>query len=202
MKTVLWIVLGILVLYVGCYALLYFGLDALGDAEQKESYDQIFISSRMHIIMGGLAMLIAPIQLHAGLRNKFLPLHKKLGYIYFVAVALSSVSGFIVAWYSVATLIGDVGFAFLAVAWFVTALMGFITIKQGNVRAHELWMLRNITLTFAAISIRIMLPILPLLFDLSFERVFDIVAWACWVPQLLLLELYLRKRRSSKKKAQ
>jgi hypothetical protein len=59
-------------------------------------------------------------------------------------------------------------------------------------------MLRSYALTFAAVTLRIWLAPLALLFG-DFEAGYRVVAWFCWVPYLLVIEAVIRKKTFSLK---
>ena len=64
----------------------------------------------------------------------------------------------------------------------------------------EAWMVRSFALTFAAVMLRLELPLLAAA-GLSFEVAYATVAWSCWVPSLLVVELVLasgRRRAASR----
>ncbi len=53
--------------------------------------------------------------------------------------------------------------------------------------AHRRWMIRNYCLTFAAVTLRIYLP-LSLVFHADFLSAYQVISEACWVPNLLEAE--------------
>ncbi len=55
-------------------------------------------------------------------------------------------------------------------------------------------MLRTYALTFAAVTIRIELVALHSVAGFDFEAAYTTVAWLCWVPNLILMELWLAYR--------
>ena len=52
-------------------------------------------------------------------------------------------------------------------------------------------MIRSFALTFAAVTLRLYLPLIPLL-GLSFIDGYRAVSFLCWIPNLIIAELYLR----------
>ena len=61
---------------------------------------------------------------------------------------------------------------------------------------HRRWMVRSLAMTFAAVTLRIYMPLAGVLgFDLM--RAYPAIAWLCWVPNAVLVELYLRMGRPS-----
>jgi hypothetical protein len=53
-------------------------------------------------------------------------------------------------------------------------------------------MVRNFALTFAAVTLRLWLPT-AIIAGAPFELAYPVIAWLCWVPNLLLAELLLRQ---------
>jgi len=55
------------------------------------------------------------------------------------------------------------------------------------VLAHQRWMIRSLALTFAAVTLRVYLP-LSVAVGLPFDVAYPVIAWVCWVPNLLVAE--------------
>jgi hypothetical protein len=55
-------------------------------------------------------------------------------------------------------------------------------------------MVRSAALTCAAITLRLYLPLPPAL-GFTFAEGYRVIAWACWVPNLLLVEYFLGQRQ-------
>lgn len=64
--------------------------------------------------------------------------------------------------------------------------------RQKRFAAHRVWMMRSAALTFADVTLRLWLP-LQLVAGIPFETACAIVAWLCWVPNLIVAH-YLLKR--------
>ena len=58
---------------------------------------------------------------------------------------------------------------------------------------HRKWMIRSFALTFAAVTLRIYLAILPML-PVAFIGAYRAISFLCWVPNALVAELWLRQR--------
>lgn len=117
--------------------------------------------------------------------------HRFAGRVYVLACLSSAVTGFGLALYSTAGPIASAGFGGLAVAWFFTTAVGWRKAVQGEFARHRRWMIRSLSLTYAAVTLRILLPLSPLS-GLDFDDAYRAVAFLCWVPNLLLAELWLR----------
>jgi len=148
-----------------------------------------------HITGGSVALLLGPWQFSTKLRERALNLHRWLGRIYPAAVALGSLAGFTLAFFSEEGPPTHFGFGALAVLWFATGLIACRRILHGNIESHRQWMVRNYALTLGAVTLRNELP--PMLVArMQFSHAYVIVSWLCWVPNLLVAEWLLRRQAS------
>jgi len=148
-----------------------------------------------HITGGGVALLLGPWQFSTKLRERSLNLHRSLGRIYLAAVALGSLAGFTLAFFSEEGPPTHFGFGALAVLWFATGLTAYRRILRGNIESHRQWMVRNYALTLAAVTLRNELPLM-LVARVQLSDAYMIVSWLCWVPNLLVAEWLLRRPAS------
>ena len=58
---------------------------------------------------------------------------------------------------------------------------------------HRCWMIRSYALTFAAVTLRLELPLFFIFGGMEYPVASSYVAWLCWVPNLFIAELYLRR---------
>lgn len=152
-----------------------------------------------HVTGGVLALFLGPWQFWVALRNRRLSLHRWLGRVYLVAILLGSGAGFYLAATAFGGLPAQLGFSSLNVFWLLTAVLAYRRVRQGDIDAHRDWMIRNYALTFAAVTLRLWIPLL-LSTGLAFAVAYPIIAWLCWVPNLAIAELYLtstRRKRAS-----
>lgn len=147
----------------------------------------------LHIFGGVLALFLGPWQFWGGFRNRYLRLHRWVGRVYLTAVLIGAVAGLYMAAIAFGGLPSSIGFAALAVLWLTTAVMAYLRIRRGDVERHREWMIRNYALTFAAVTLRLWIPLF-LSLGFAFVEAYITVAWLCWVPNLLLAELYLGLR--------
>jgi uncharacterized membrane protein len=154
---------------------------------------------KSHILFGMLAIFTGPVQFLTYLRNKHLRFHRRMGYVYFVSVLISSVMGLIIAQYAMGGIISTVGFSLLAIAWMGSAVLAIVSIRRKKVTAHKKWMFVNYGLTFAAIPQRTLL-LVPLLIDLEFIPIYRLSAWLPWILNTLIA-LYLFRKSEPKASA-
>lgn len=157
-----------------------------------------------HIVAGGLALVVGPSQFWKGLRTRHPLVHRTLGRTYLVAVAIGAVAGLAIAPVNDAGIVGMFGFGGLAVLWFATGFAGYRAIRRGDVPSHRAWMMRNFALTYAAVMLRIWLPLLIVVqlpfttgavdFDAVFANAYAAVPFLCWVPNLVVAEWLVARR--------
>jgi hypothetical protein len=148
-----------------------------------------------HVVLAPLALALVPFQLWQGLRNRRPVLHRSIGRAYGIAVLLSGAGGL---WMAINTQAGSVaawGFGLLAIAWLGTTGWGIALAMRGDWIAHRRWMIRSIALTLSAVTLRIYLG-MTFGFELEFDTAYPVIAWLCWVPNLIVAELVLRWPRA------
>ncbi|MNL75568.1 hypothetical protein D3C87_2013940 [compost metagenome] len=62
---------------------------------------------------------------------------------------------------------------------------------RGDRVAHRRWMIRSIALTLAAVTLRIQIPV-SMMLDIPFDTAYPVIAWLCWVPNLVVAEMIVR----------
>ena len=155
----------------------------------------VHVAFYTHIVFGGLALLLSPVQLSSRVRARVPRLHRVTGRIVLVAIALAGTAGFVLSWFNTAGPIGTAGFGTLAVLWVVFAGLGLRAILRRDVATHRRWMLRTFALTYAAVTLRLwLLALIPLLGD--FASAYAVVPFLCWVPNLLVVEWLLRRSQT------
>ncbi|WP_246362928.1 DUF2306 domain-containing protein [Paenibacillus alba] len=156
-----------------------------------------------HIITAVLALVIGPFQLFLKPTSlKRVKRHRMLGYTYVLSVSISGLVSVYLSLYATGGWVAGLGFLLLDVLWVsVTWISVNKVAVLGDIQAHKEWMLRSYALTFAAVTLRLWLPVLLILYDGSFIAAYHVVAWLCWIPNLLFIETVIRfrqKRNSSK----
>jgi len=161
----------------------------------------IVIAFYAHIVLGGVALVLGPLQFARGLRERFTRVHRALGAISIVAIVGAAAAGLVIAPVTSAGLVGTLGFGILAILWGTFALLGLRAILRRDLRAHRAWMTRTFALTYAAVTLRLWIPILMMAFiatgsapDAAFASAYVIVPFLAWVPNLLVAEWLVRRR--------
>lgn len=170
-------------------------LGALVGGDMPATYRAHWFGILSHVFAASVALLLGPLQFWARLRQRAPHLHRWLGRLYLgIGVGLGGLSGLYMAHVAAGGPVARIGFALLALAWLYTGAQALAAIRRGQVARHRDWMLRNFALTLGAVTLRIQLPA-ALAIGLPFEMVYPAIAWLAWVPNLVLAEWLLRRRR-------
>ena len=197
MKTFKWIVFAFFAIGVGLYPIIYlliqgrFGLLTSKSNELLES-SLWFPAFYTHIFLGGVALLTGWSQFSTRFRNRNLSFHRLLGKIYVIVCLLSGMAGLYLSFFATGGLIASWGFGGLAVSWLVTTSKAFLSIRNGDIDNHQVWMIRSYALTFAAVTLRIWLPLAQIL-QIDFIAAYRVIAWLCWVPNLIIAQWIINR---------
>ena len=174
---------------------LFMPMGAMLHPEMKASFDAHAFAIRLHVFAAIAALALGPLQFCARLRQGRPRLHRLMGRIYLgVGVLVGGLSGLYVAQFAFGGITARLGFTFLALAWLFTGWNAYAAIRRGDVTAHRAWMTRNFALTFAAVMLRLYLPS-AMMSGIAFEAAYPVIAWLCWVPNLVAAEAWLRRPR-------
>ncbi len=197
---VIWLVIMLLSVGVGGYALYLVATGFAAMPLQNPMLDPYGL--QVHVAASGVAMLVGAFQFFKPLRARAPTLHRWIGRIYVVACVIGGVAGGIIALSSNAGPIAGWGFLTLALLWVPFTLLALRAAMQRDFVAHERWMIRSFALTFAAVTLRIYLPVAIIQNQGEFPLdAYRAIAWLAWVPNLIVAELFiatLRKPRRPK----
>ena len=189
-----WFLFAFFAIGVGLYPLFYLLTDMSGGLLASKPAEVIQspvwnLAFYLHITAGGIALISGWPQFAKSWRAKNLTFHRLLGRIYVIVVCVSGFSGLYIAYYATGGRTAVIGFSLLAIGWLITTIMAYITIKKKAIEHHQAWMIRSYALTFAAVTLRLWLPLMNIGLDMKFSVAYPIVAWLCWVPNLFLAEI-------------
>lgn len=195
---VAWFVFVFLAIIVGLYPLLYFVLDR--EFGLLASKDAALLSNVIwnigfygHILFGGLALLIGWAQFSKKLRNANLNRHRNIGKAYIIAALISGSCGIYIGFYATGGLISSLGFISLGIVWLFTTLKAYFAVRNRDLQLHQGLMIYSYAACFAAVTLRIWLPLLGFVFG-DFETAYRIVAWVCWVPNIIFAYYWVHRK--------
>jgi uncharacterized membrane protein len=189
-----------LALGVAAYAVFAYGFMPLGSLvhpDMKLNFLEHKAGIYTHVFASMLALALSPFQFSDWIRRKHLRLHRFIGRTYLgIGVLIGGLSGLYMATFAYGGLVAKLGFACLALCWLFTGARAFLAIRQGNVREHRKWVIRNVALTLAGVMLRIYLPS-SMIAHIPFALSYPVIAWLCWVPNILVAEWFFVNRNDS-----
>ena len=155
----------------------------------------------LHVISGMLIILIGPFQFLKNFRNKNLGLHRLLGKIYAYGILMvAAPTGLIMAFYAEGGLPSTIAFVIMGLLWFITTLMAVMRIIKKDIIGHQKWMYRSYALSFAAVTLRLLVPLMSWYTPLTEEFIIVSTAWLSWMINLSAVELLIYMKFKPKKK--
>lgn len=151
----------------------------------------------IHVYSAIFSLLAGFTQFNSKLLKNYPVIHKTIGKLYVFAVLfLAAPSGFFIGLFANGGFYSKVSFITLSLLWFYFTLKGFLMVKSKIINLHKKFMLRSFALAFSAITLRLWKVILVYLFQPSPMDLYQIVSWLGWIPNLLLIELYIFKQKN------
>ncbi|WP_299899876.1 DUF2306 domain-containing protein [uncultured Aquimarina sp.] len=179
-------------LYPFSYFILHREFGLLSTKDPKLLLDLAWnISFYFHIILGGIALLTGWTQFSEKIRVSKIKLHRFCGRVYVISALFSGLAGIYIGFFATGGIIASLGFISLGVLWILFTFIGFSHIRQGLMDTHKKYMYYSFACCFAAVTLRIWLPLLTLSFG-DFIVAYKIVAWLCWVPNLVISHFLIR----------
>lgn len=162
----------------------------------------VVVAFYAHVISGGIVLLLSPVQFVGALRARTPRLHRWIGRLILLSVAVAGVSALVIAPFSPAGLSGLFGFGMMAALWLGTASAAYRAIRRRDVPSHQAWMIRNFALTYSAVTLRVWMGLLIFAqvpfggfeFDGAFSNAYSVVPFLGWIPNLVVAELIIRRR--------
>lgn len=155
-----------------------------------------FVTHRLalsiHAVFASIALLVGPWQFLPGIRARHLALHRVLGRIYAVAILIAWLASIPIGLHAQTGAVASAGFLTLGLCWIVATGGAVFKVLHGDVLAHRRWMIRSYALTAAAITLRLYLG-LATATHLPFDTAYPIIAWLCWLPNLAVAEILVRR---------
>ena len=166
----------------------------LQDKDKSLIANQLYMDSfYVHVILGGIALLIGWVGFIDKIRLKYLNFHKIAGRIYVVCFLITALTSILVSYHASGGLVSQLGFMSVGIIAVFTTLKGFSAIINQEIKEHQAWMRYSYACCLASVTLRLWNPILSLIFD-DFLVYYRIVAWLSWVPNLLFVKFYLNKK--------
>jgi CubicO group peptidase (beta-lactamase class C family)/uncharacterized membrane protein len=199
MKRLIGIVLISLALFIGInrplkYILADGPIDLLA-SKPEDVLNSIYfnIAFYIHIVFGGIALLIGWVQFIKKIRDTYPKLHKTIGKIYISSIFIAAPVAFYISFFVKGGLPTEIGFTFGSLIWITATYLGYRAIRKGNIKAHIEYMTYSYAGTFAAVTLRFWLPFLITTIG-NFETAYGISVWLSWIPNVIIAYLILNKK--------
>lgn len=189
-----WGIMTVFAVLIALYALTVALVPGLRPPFVAELFGKNALGTLGHTAVGGLALACGAFQFSTRLRTERVAVHRTLGTIYVVAVVVSGTSALVLAPSSTGGPPAHFGFALLGVLWVTTAVVAYARARAGKHRAHREWMIRSYALCLAAVMLRLYLPAAQIM-GFQFEDAYPVIAWMCWVPNLVVAEWFFVRSR-------
>ena len=190
-----WWVMTVLALIIAAYAMGVLFVPAMRPPFLQQRFLIIPLAASLHLGGSGIALAMGAFQHNPQLRSRHINLHRWMGRTYVVGVLLGGLGALAMATISQYGLPTHVGFGLLAVLWLFSTAMAYRYIRAGQQAMHRRWMIRSYALTFAAVTLRVYLP-LSQVAGIPFEPVYQTISWFCWVPNLIVAEWVILRQRA------
>jgi uncharacterized membrane protein len=195
-KTVLWISLGLTVLFVFITSEVLL----VTDYPMYHAYRLQVIADRglliPHTLCGLIALLAGPLQFSSHFRQRHLKFHRVLGRLYVISVFIGALSGIALA----AGRPGLPGTSMQAAAWIVCTTAAFITARNRRTVQHRQWMARSYAVTFTFVSSRV-LNLWPRYWSHLGDTLAAVGVIAFTLASLLVVDLALNWRELTTRRA-
>jgi len=153
----------------------------------------------IHVFTSMPALLAGFTQFTPRLLAKRPKIHRLMGRVYVFTVSfVSGPASLVMAFYANGGISSRIAFVILALLWLTTTAMGWRKALQREWGAHREWMIRSYALTLSAITLRVWKYLIVLAFEPPPMEVYRLVAWLGFVPNILLVEWWIRRCRKKR----
>ncbi len=195
MKRAPWVVMTALATLVAAYAAAVLLLPGFGPPLITARRTTMPLAVMAHLGGGLVALAVGAWQMNARFRSRFIEFHRWMGRTYVVAVLIGGLGALRMAGASLQGWATHLGFGLLAVLWLFTTVRAYVAIRSREEARHRGWMIRSYSLTLAAVTLRIYLP-LSLALGVPFGNAYRVISWSCWVPNIILAEWLVRRMQA------
>ncbi|MEP6621678.1 MAG: DUF2306 domain-containing protein [bacterium] len=187
MKRALWVAMTVLATLVAAYTAAVLLIPGFGPPFIAVRRAAMPVALMAHLGGALVALAVGAWQMNARLRARAIGIHRWMGRTYVVGVLVGGLGALRMAVVSEQGWMTHVGFGLLAVLWLITTARAYVAIRSGNETLHRAWMIRSYSLTLAAVTLRIYLP-LSLAAGIPFASAYPVISWLCWVPNIALAQ--------------
>lgn len=173
----------------------YFGSDTAGILKLKSAAVMNWLPTilRIHIGSAMLAMASGSALWYTSRKPSRLDAHRWLGRFYGLSILVSGAASACIAPWAIGGALSAFGFLGLASAWWYFTFRAVSLAIKGDVAGHKRAAAFSLSVTFSALTFRMFL-LVPLLTIIPFVPVYRFGSWACWIINIGLVAVLLRKK--------
>jgi len=145
----------------------------------------------LHAGVSATALILGALQFFPRIRARWPVWHRRAGTLYVICCMIGGMAALLLALGTSAGPIGTAGFGLLGLLWLGTTAQAWRYARGHDFVRHRRWMTRSYALTFAAVTLRLYLPVVFIAHwnpDVGYRA----ISFLCWVPNLIVAELWLR----------
>jgi len=148
-----------------------------------------------HVVAAPVALALGAVQFFPRFRARSLARHRWIGRVYVVAILLGGVSAIALTFSMWDRPVAASGFLLLGAIWIGATVQAVLAARRGAIATHQAWMIRSFALTASALTLRLYLAGF-LAAGQDYVAVSGLLAWLCWVPNLIFAEWLIRRPRA------
>ena len=158
------------------------------------------VMTLLHVLPGGLFLLLASLQFSARIRRRHVHVHRWSGRLLLVAATVGVITGLYfgvvipyAGWGETMAIVLFGGLLLVAIG------RGYIAIRRKEVARHREWMIRVFALALAISTVRIVAVVLDVALTpagWSSRQIFVASLWAGWIITLAAAEGWIRQTRN------
>jgi len=146
----------------------------------------------VHAGLASTALILGAIQFFPRLRARWPRWHRRAGTVYVICCLVGGSAGLLLALGVSSGPIATAGFGTLAVLWIAFTANAWRLARARDFVRHRRWMIRSYALTFAAVTLRLYLPIAAIA-HMDFMQAYRAISFLAWVPNLIVAEWLVRR---------
>ncbi len=167
----------------------------------REKFMAMFPTLFVHTISAIIMLLIGPLMFLSGRFKLSQKWHRRLGGLYFLCLLFAAPTGLFLSLYAFGGIVNVLGFGLMSGLWIVTGVFAIGALIRRDFKEHAAWMTRNVALTYAAVTFRIILHG-SMRLGVEFEEVYSFAVWGSLLLNMGVSEgvILMRHYRGKKEK--
>jgi hypothetical protein len=153
--------------------------------------ERVPLQALTHMLFGPIALLTGPWQFFSSIRARHPKAHRWNGRVYVTACLISGLGALFTAPFASGGIVASIGFTMLALSWLGTTFAGWRLAVARNFALHRIVMRFSYALTFAAVTLRLQIPLGFIFLGFTSYREMSVwLAYTCWIPNVIAVALY------------